>query len=228
RACARRHRTGELRAPNRLVAGRSRGRLRGCAGAPCGACRRTPRGPSRPHTRTQRRRGRATAAGARSHRRWDAGAGRGGPAPYGLGDHQHARDGGVDVRDDRHLPRGRRRFPRTDRGPRGRPVLAPPLAMLSLVGGFLASANLGAATRRFSSASTPLVLTVALSCTVLFSTTTLEHAIHQQRQAGLTGQLAITSSGPGVPASALSRVRDMPDVRSAVALTPTTLGPQSG
>ena len=34
-------------------------------------------------------------------------------------------------------------------------LLAPPLAALSPVGGFLASANLGAATRRFSSASTP-------------------------------------------------------------------------
>ena len=38
-------------------------------------------------------------------------------------------------------------------------VLGPPLARLSPVGGFLASANLRAATRRFSSASTPLMLT---------------------------------------------------------------------
>src|SRR6185437_1160589 len=48
-------------------------------------------------------------------------------------------------------------------------LLAPPLAALSPVGGFLASANLGAATRRFSSASTPLVLTVALSCTLFLA-----------------------------------------------------------
>ena len=39
-------------------------------------------------------------------------------------------------------------------------VLGPPLARLSPVGGFLASANLRTATRRFSSASTPLMLTV--------------------------------------------------------------------
>jgi putative ABC transport system permease protein len=44
-------------------------------------------------------------------------------------------------------------------------LLAPALTALSPVGGFLASANLGTATRRFSSASTPLVLTVAVSCT---------------------------------------------------------------
>jgi putative ABC transport system permease protein len=107
-------------------------------------------------------------------------------------------------------------------------LLGPPLAALSPVGGFLASANLGAATRRFSSASTPLVLTVALSCTLLFSTTTIEHATSQERRAALTGQLAITSSGPGLPAAALGDVRATPGVRSAVALTSTTLGPSLG
>ena len=107
-------------------------------------------------------------------------------------------------------------------------LLGPPLAALSPVGGFLASANLGAATRRFSSASTPLVLTVALSCTLFFSTTTIDHATTQQRQAGLTGQLAITSAGPGLPAAALADTRATPGVRSAVALTSTTLGPSLG
>ena len=107
-------------------------------------------------------------------------------------------------------------------------LLAPPLAAFSPVGGFLASANLGAATRRFSSASTPLVLTVALSCTLFFSTTTIDHATSQQRQAGLTGQLALTSAGPGLPAAALADARATPGVRSAVALTSTTLGPSPG
>src|SRR6478609_9278201 len=107
-------------------------------------------------------------------------------------------------------------------------LLAPPLAALSPVGGFLASANLGAATRRFSSASTPLVLTVALSCTLFFSTTTIDHATTQQRQAGLTGQFAVTSAGPGLPAAVLTDTRATPGVRSAVALTSTTLGPSLG
>ena len=106
-------------------------------------------------------------------------------------------------------------------------LLAPPLAALSPVGGFLASANLGA-TRRFSSASTPLVLTVALNCTLLFSSTTIDHATTEQRQAGLTGQLAITSTGPGLPAAALADTRATPGVRSAVGLTSTTLGPGLG
>ena len=107
-------------------------------------------------------------------------------------------------------------------------LLAPPLAALSPVGGFLASANLGTATRRFSAATTALALSVALSCTLLFSFATIEHATDQQLQAGLTGQLAITSAGPGLPAAALADVRRTPGVRSAVALTATTLGPCLG
>jgi putative ABC transport system permease protein len=107
-------------------------------------------------------------------------------------------------------------------------ILGPPLARLSPVGGFLASSNLRTATRRFSSASTPLMLTVAMSCTLLFSATTTDHAVTQQRQAGLSGELAITSTGPGLPAATLADARATPGVRSAVALTPTTLGPSLG
>jgi putative ABC transport system permease protein len=107
-------------------------------------------------------------------------------------------------------------------------LLAPTLTALSPVGGFLASANLGAATRRFSSASTSLLLSVALSCTIFFGSTTIEHATSQQERAALTGQLAITSAGPGLPAAALADARAVPGVRSAVALTSTTLGPSLG
>ena len=107
-------------------------------------------------------------------------------------------------------------------------ILGPPIARLSPVGGFLASSNLRTATRRFSSASTPLMLTVGLSCTLLFSATTIDHAVTQERHAGLGGELAITSGGAGLPASALTEVRAAPGVRSAVALTPTTLGPSLG
>jgi putative ABC transport system permease protein len=110
----------------------------------------------------------------------------------------------------------------------GAKLAGPPLAALSPVGGFLASSNLGATTRRFSSASTPLVLSVAMSCTLLFSSTTIDHAVSQERHAGLSGELAITSSGPGLPRAALSDVRTTPGVASAVALTSTTLGPSLG
>ena len=78
-------------------------------------------------------------------------------------------------------------------------ALAPALAAVSPVGGFLASANLAAATRRFSSASTPIVLTVAMSCTLLFSTTTIDHASSKQRDAAITSQLALTSGVRACP-----------------------------
>jgi hypothetical protein len=45
-----------------------------------------------------------------------------------------------------------------------------------------------------------------MSCTLLFSSTTIDHAVTQERHAGLSGELAITSSGP-CPAMA---ARSMP------------------
>ena len=100
-----------------------------------------------------------------------------------------------DLRDDRAVPRRRRRLPRPDRRPRSpRRSSARRSRGSSPVGGFLASANLRTATRRFSSATTPLVLTVAMSCTLLFSTTTIDHAVTQERNAGLAGDLAVTSA----------------------------------
>ena len=107
-------------------------------------------------------------------------------------------------------------------------ALQPLLATISPVGGFLAVSNLATATRRFSSASTPIVLTVAMSCTLLFSTTTFDHAISEQRDAGLSGDLALSSAGAGLPAAALDAVRATRGVESAVAYTPTTLGPSLG
>ena len=107
-------------------------------------------------------------------------------------------------------------------------LLGPALAAISPVGGFLASANLRTATRRFSSASTPIVLTVGLSCTMFFGSTTIDHATTGQWRAALTGQLTVTSAGPGLPIAALADVRATPGVRSAVALTQTSLGPSFG
>ena len=106
-------------------------------------------------------------------------------------------------------------------------VVGPPLERISPIGGFLASANLRTASRRFSSASTPLMLTVAMSCTLLFSATTTDHAVTEQRDAAMTGELAITGPG-GVAPALLAEVRATDGVRSAVAVTPTTLGPSLG
>ena len=107
-------------------------------------------------------------------------------------------------------------------------VLAPVLGAISPVGGFLASSNLAAASRRFSSASTPLVLSVAMSSTLLFSTTTFDHAVSAQRHAALAADLAVSSPGPGLAPSTLAHIRSMPGVRAVTGLAPTTLGPSLG
>jgi putative ABC transport system permease protein len=104
-------------------------------------------------------------------------------------------------------------------------ILGPPLERFAPTGGYLASANLRTATRRFSSASTPLVLTVAMSCTLLFSATTTDHAVTDQRHDSVKSNLAITGA---IPASALAEVRHTPGVKSALGLTPTALGPSLG
>jgi putative ABC transport system permease protein len=106
--------------------------------------------------------------------------------------------------------------------------LRPILGAVSPVGGFLASSNLAAAARRFSSASTPLVLTVAMSCTLLFSTTTIDHVVQQQRDDGLSADVVVSSAGSGLAPAALADVKATPAVQSATALTPTALGPSLG
>src|SRR4051794_15624401 len=106
--------------------------------------------------------------------------------------------------------------------------LSPVLSAVSPVGGFLASSNLAAAARRFSSASTPLVLTVAMSCTLLFSTTTIDHVVQQQRNDGLSADVVVSSAGAGLAPAALAEVKATPGVESATAVTPTALGPSLG
>ena len=107
-------------------------------------------------------------------------------------------------------------------------ILRPVLSAVSPVGGFLAGANLTAAARRYSSASTPLVLTVAMSCTLLFSSTTLDHVVTTQRDEGMKADLVVSSAGAGLPRAALDDVRATRGVQSTVALTPTALGPSLG
>ena len=46
-----------------------------------------------------------------------------------------------------------------------------------------------------------------MSATLLFSTTTFDHAITTQRHAGVKQDLVVTSAGPGLPPAALADVR---------------------
>ena len=108
-------------------------------------------------------------------------------------------------------------------------VLGPPLARLSPVGGFLASSNLRTATRRFSSASTPLMLTVGHE---LHPAVQLDH--DRPRRHPAAARRRCRASSPSRAPAPGCRPRRSPTcaprrgVRSAVALTPTTLGPSLG
>ncbi len=102
------------------------------------------------------------------------------------------------------------------------------VARSSRVGGFLAVANVRSAARRFSSASTPLVLTVAMAGSLLFVGTTQEHATATQDRDRVTADLAVRGDGPGLPPSAVADARRVPGVAAAVRVAPTTIGPSLG
>ena len=110
----------------------------------------------------------------------------------------------------------------------GAKVLGPPLAGLAPVGGFLASANLA---HRHAALLVGQHAAGALGRHELHAAVQQHHhrpCRHPGAAGGPGGELAITSSGPGLPAAALADVRATAGVRSAVALTPTTLGPSLG
>jgi putative ABC transport system permease protein len=99
------------------------------------------------------------------------------------------------------------------------------VARIAPAGGFLAVANLRTSARRFSAASTPLVLSVAMAFALLFVNTTQDHATNAQTRAGLRGELEVTGD---LTPSALAHIRATKGVESAAALTPTSLGPSLG
>jgi putative ABC transport system permease protein len=93
---------------------------------------------------------------------------------------------------------------------------------------FLAASNLRSASRRFASATTPLVLCVAMSCLLLFLTTTRQHATAEQGEDRLTADLVVQSDGAGIPPAAVAEMRAVEGVKTAVGIASTTLGPTLG
>jgi putative ABC transport system permease protein len=96
------------------------------------------------------------------------------------------------------------------------------------VGAFLAVSNMQTAAARFASAMTPLILTVAISSTLLFAGTTREHATAAQERERVTADLVLQSDAAGIPPSALDEVRHASFVQTAVGTEETTLGPGLG
>ncbi len=94
--------------------------------------------------------------------------------------------------------------------------------------GFLAVSNVRTSSRRFASATTPLVLCVAMSCLLLFLTTTRVHVTSDQGERRMTAELVVQSGGVGVPPAAVADLRAVDGVRTAVGVASTTLGPTLG
>src|SRR4051794_33590877 len=96
------------------------------------------------------------------------------------------------------------------------------------VSAFLAISNMRTAAGRFGSAMTPLVLTVAVSSTLLFSATTRERATVEQENQRVVADLVLQSNGVGIPSSAVDEARHVPGVATALGVGETTLGPGLG
>jgi len=98
------------------------------------------------------------------------------------------------------------------------------VARLSPVGGFLATAATGTSARRVASAMTPLVLSVAMGGTLLFSGTTQDAEMTKQSRDRQIADLVV-SAPAGVPEAAVNEARHTPGVAAAVGITATGIVP---
>lgn len=101
-------------------------------------------------------------------------------------------------------------------------VLSTPFR-LSRISGYLALANTRTNLRRFSGALTPLTLLVGMTCTIVFVQSTLGHAAQSQARDGNLADYTIASSGPGVPAEAADKVRDLSGVTGVTEVVRSTV-----
>ena len=102
------------------------------------------------------------------------------------------------------------------------------VARASRVGGFLAVAGARTAPRRFGSAVTPLVLSVAMASSLLFTIATFDHAAAEQGRERVVAPLALGSDGLGVPQAAVDDARRIAGVDAAVGVASTRFGPSVG
>jgi putative ABC transport system permease protein len=99
------------------------------------------------------------------------------------------------------------------------------VARMSPVSGFLATAQTRTAPRRVASAMTPLVLSVAMACTLLFSGTTQATETANQAQDRQLADLVLSAPNGGVPEAAVNQARHTPGVAAAIGIAPTGVLP---
>ncbi|MCP2324176.1 putative ABC transport system permease protein [Hamadaea flava] len=91
-------------------------------------------------------------------------------------------------------------------------VLGPWLNRRSGVGGFLATANAQANSRRLAAATTPLIMGITLAAGQLFSATTAQSAAQDQAAESLRATYVVTSTSAGISPDAADLIRALPGV----------------
>ncbi|WP_225832428.1 FtsX-like permease family protein [Streptomyces sp. NK08204] len=88
------------------------------------------------------------------------------------------------------------------------------------VGGYLAAANLRTGSRRLASVVTPLCLLISMTCTILFTQTTLGHAAQRELAAGTRADYVL---GPRIPSATARSLRHQPGVEAVTEVLHTSV-----
>ncbi|WP_199823969.1 ABC transporter permease [Streptomyces sp. NBRC 109706] len=91
------------------------------------------------------------------------------------------------------------------------------------VTGHLAIEHARANAARLAAVITPLTLLIAMACTIAFSGTTLGNAAERQVRDGVSADWVVTAEGPGVPAEAAERLRELPGTTAVTEVLHSTL-----
>jgi putative ABC transport system permease protein len=94
-------------------------------------------------------------------------------------------------------------------------LIGGPLRRIAPVGGFLATANTLASSRRLAAAVTPLVLAVTIASVQLFSQTTVAATAAEQAREGVVADFVVSSAGSGLGPGVIDAVRGVDGVEVA-------------
>jgi putative ABC transport system permease protein len=94
-------------------------------------------------------------------------------------------------------------------------LIGGPLRRIAPVGGFLATANTLASTRRLAAAVIPLVLAITIASVQLFSQTTVSAAAAEQARDGVVADFVVSSAGSGLGPRVTDAVRRVDGVEVA-------------
>jgi putative ABC transport system permease protein len=101
-------------------------------------------------------------------------------------------------------------------------IVGVPLGVASRFSGYLAVADLRTNARRYASAVMPVSLGVTMTCTILFSQSTLGHAVLAQTRAATLADYVLTAPKPGIPSAAAASLRTIPGLAGVTEVIQTS------